>query len=182
MLLSRIHDFESCIETCTEKMSPQAANAVRCAVNLLAKGKSNWVTSDNLSSDNITSDNLSLLREYIVIAEAATIIQDLFKFILLFFYLLQFLLFIGYINSYRTSVRIEIASSICGLAYFVNYSQLRRYYSSEFVRLILLPKMNYRKRHCWCRDETFSTGLKFSCFILFYYFSAVRRFAKSLKI
>ena len=101
---------------------------------------------------------------------------------ILFFYLLQILLFIGYINSYRTSVRIEIASSICGLEFFVNYSQSRRYYSSEFVRWILIPKMNDRKRHCWCRDETVSTGLKFSCFILFYYFSAVRSFAKSLKI
>ena len=42
--LSRIPDFESYIETCTEEMSPQTTNAVTCAVNLLAKGKSNWVT------------------------------------------------------------------------------------------------------------------------------------------
>ena len=42
--LSRIPDFESYIETCTEEMSPQTTNAVTCAVNLLANGKSNWVT------------------------------------------------------------------------------------------------------------------------------------------
>ena len=60
------------------------------------------------------SDNLSLLWEYIVIPETLIIIQDLFNFINVFFflYLLQFLLFIGYINSYGKSVRIEIASSI----------------------------------------------------------------------
>ena len=42
--LSRIHEFESYIGTCTEEMLPQTTNAITCAVNLLANGKSNWVT------------------------------------------------------------------------------------------------------------------------------------------
>ena len=42
--LSRIPDVDFYIETCTEEMSPQTTNAVTCAVNLLAKGKSDWVT------------------------------------------------------------------------------------------------------------------------------------------
>ena len=55
--LSRIPDFESYIETCTEEMSPQTTNAVTCAVNFLAKGKSNRVTPRNIDPNVFAIDS-----------------------------------------------------------------------------------------------------------------------------
>ena len=57
--LSCIPDFESNIETCTEEMSPQTTNAVTCAVNLLAKGKSNWVTPFTIDPNVFAIDSSS---------------------------------------------------------------------------------------------------------------------------
>ena len=42
--LSRIPDFESYMITCTEDMLPKTRTAVTSAVNMLATGKSNWIT------------------------------------------------------------------------------------------------------------------------------------------
>ena len=59
--LSRIPDFESYIKTCTEEMSPQTTNAVTCAVNLLAHGKSNWATPFAIDP-NVSAVNSSNLH------------------------------------------------------------------------------------------------------------------------
>ena len=55
--LSRIPDFEYYIETCTEEISPPTTNAVTCAVNLLANGKSNWVTPFSIDSNVFAVDS-----------------------------------------------------------------------------------------------------------------------------
>ena len=55
--LSRIPDFESYSQTCTEEMSPQTTNAMIYAVNLLAKGKSNWATPCTMDPNVLAIDS-----------------------------------------------------------------------------------------------------------------------------
>ena len=64
--LSRIPDCESYIETCTEEILPQTTNGVTCAVNLLAKGKSNWVTPFTIDPNVFAIDSSNFRNDLLI--------------------------------------------------------------------------------------------------------------------
>ena len=62
--LSRIPDFESYMNTCTEETLPQTRTAVTCAVNLIAKGKSTWVSPLTFDSNVFAIDSTPSRKDF----------------------------------------------------------------------------------------------------------------------